>query len=148
MGFSTDTTTDTVPLKGWQRARLIFDCVPFVAFLIITAVLFTLFKESFKGNSAVILPLFIGLVLLVTGFQAVQRIRDLLSGTAQVQTDVLERSWRSGGSRGRATYYGRFETLGRIRMVAHAHFQSHNGMRYRVVYSPISRIIWTLDELP
>lgn len=41
--------------------------------------------------------LFAAFVILVLGSYAIQRLRDLISGMAVVQADVLERSWSSSG---------------------------------------------------
>ena len=92
-----------------------------------------------------LLVLFLALVILVIGYQAVQRLRDLLAGVALVQDDLLERSWRTRG-RGRH-FYGSFAQLGRMRLMPKAHFQTANGQRVRVVYSPVSKIVWSLEPL-
>jgi hypothetical protein len=138
-----------VPLANWQKARLLVDCIPFVFFALISIAAFTLFGYLFGvGTRAILMKAFIALVLLVLGFQALQRIRDLLSGQANVVVDVLERSWRSGGSANRSRmFFGKFQQLGRIRIMPKAHFGSYNGQRYRVTYSPISRIVWTLEPI-
>jgi hypothetical protein len=135
-----------VPLEGWQKTRLIVDCIPFIFFVVLTIVYMTFLQDQLKDDSLTIFVLFMGLLLLVMGFQAVQRLRDLLSGVALVKDDLLERSWRSSG-RGSATYHGKFEKMGRLRIIKKAHFQSQSGQRYRVVYSPVSRIVWTLEPL-
>jgi hypothetical protein len=144
----TDTSlADHVPLANWQKLRLLYDCVPFIGFAIIVLAVLTLFGSVIGvGISSILFRLFISFVLVVLGFQAVQRIRDLISGQANVVVDILERSWRSGGS-GRGIYFGKFQQLGRIRVIGKAHFGSHNGQRYRVTYSPISRIVWTLEPV-
>jgi hypothetical protein len=65
---------------------------------------------------------------------------DLLSGVVIVDEDVIERSWRSSGQ-GRS-FYGKFERLGRMRMMPKAHFKVRNGSRHRVYYSPVSKMDW------
>lgn len=47
--------------------------------------------------------------ILFTGYQAVQRLRDLLSGGALVREDLLNSSYAARGGNRRGTYYGRFE---------------------------------------
>jgi polyferredoxin len=141
-------TSDSVPLKTWQKARLIGGCVPFVGFLVLAVVFTTVFRDLFIKVPPVVLYLFIVLVLVVTGFQAVQRIRDLLLGMALVEDDVLERSWRGGGrGAGSAIFFGKFERLGKLCVMRKAHFESQNGERYRVIYSPVSRIVWALEPV-
>jgi hypothetical protein len=41
--------------------------------------------------------------------------------------------------------FGRFERLGTLRLTSKAYFQNSPGQRYRVVYSPISKIVWALE---
>jgi hypothetical protein len=42
--------------------------------------------------------------------------------------------------------YGRFQQLGRMRMSKNAHFrEAVTGAHHRVVYSPVSRIVWTVE---
>jgi hypothetical protein len=136
-----------VPLTHWQKLRLLYDCVPFVTFAVISVIVLAIIPTIVEtGPSTTLLTLFVGFVLIVLGFQAVQRLRDLISGQANVVVDVIERSWRSGGGT-RGMYFAKFDQLGRIRIIGKAHFQSHNGQRYRVTYSPISRIVWTLEPV-
>jgi hypothetical protein len=144
--------TDRVPLEGWQKIRLITECIPVVFFAVLGLIFISVLREPvIKGlhTSPIVLYLFLGLVLVVLGYQAVQRLRDLLSGVALVKEDTLERSWRtrSGGRGGSAHYYGKFMKLGKLRVMPKAHFQSYNGQHYRVIYSPVSRIVWTLEPL-
>lgn len=148
----TQQTTNHVPLTTRQKARLIADCLPFLAFIVIFFAVLTLFRGVVGvGITSIIFRLVIGLVLLVLGYQALQRLRDLISGRATVAVDVLERSWRASGGT-RASYYGRFRQLGRMRLIPKAHVESHVGQpdfnqRYRITYSPKSKIVWTLERL-
>jgi hypothetical protein len=140
--------SDRVPLAMWQKAWLLFGCVPFVFFLIMFAVYVPFLREVLDeqlGTASVVVYLFAGVVLLVLGFQAVQRLRDLFSGVAIVREDVLQRSWRTGG-RGRQ-FFGNFNNLGKMRLMPNAHFQSQRGVRSRVVYSPVSKIVWSIEPL-
>jgi hypothetical protein len=135
---------ETVPLKAWQKARLLYECVPLISFLIMAALLFVFAGNLVAPSQVLIFVAFIAIVTLVLGFQAVQRTRDLLLGEAIVQDDVLERSW---ASRKGKMYWGKFHSLGRLRLMPKAHFGSSNGGRYRVTYSPISGIVWSLEKL-
>jgi hypothetical protein len=145
MNTSVLDTATAVPLTAMQRLRLLGGCLPFVFFSVVTVLYLTVLRGLYGAPSALLL-LFLVVVLVIMGFQALQRLRDLLSGVAVVQEDVLERSRRSSG-RGRATFYGKFEQLGRLRMMPKAHFQARAGGRHRVTYSPFSRIVWKAEPL-
>jgi hypothetical protein len=133
-----------IPLTLTQKARLIFDCVPLLVVLLGFVFAVTILDDIVGAPPPTALLLFLGFVMLVLGWAAVQRMRDLASGVALVQEDVLQRSWRSRGQ-GPGHFYGRFARLGRLRMIPKCHFQSQNGRRYRVVYSPASKIVWALE---
>src|SRR5688572_27592973 len=82
-------TPNTIPLTAGQKARLILDCVPFLVFVVM--LLFSVaILPNLVGEIPVAFYLFMGLVILVVGFQAVQRFHDL-SGVAVVEEDVLIR---------------------------------------------------------
>lgn len=144
-----EVSSDRVPLTMLQKAWLFWGCVPFVVFLIMFAIYVPFVREVLDqqfGTSSIFVYLFSGVVLLVLGFQAVQRLRDLFSGVAIAREDVLQRSWRTGG-RGRQ-FFGNFNNLGKMRLMPNAHFQSQRGVRSRVVYSPVSKIVWSIEPLP
>jgi hypothetical protein len=61
-----------------------------------------------------------------------------------VREDTLTRSWRSRGASTKP-FHGKFEQLGRMRLSSKAYGQSQNGARYRVAYSPASKIVWFLE---
>ncbi|HEY0738809.1 MAG TPA: hypothetical protein VGD69_28075 [Herpetosiphonaceae bacterium] len=132
-----------VPLTFTQRARLIGGCVPLLGFTLMLIVYLAL--QDIFGPPPLAFLLFAAFVILVLGYYALQRLRDLISGTAVVQTDVLERSWSSSGPS--RSFYGKFTQLGRMQLVPRAHFQSTFGKRYRVHYSPASKIVWRLEPL-
>jgi xanthosine utilization system XapX-like protein len=134
--------TSTMPLLTWQKLRLVSECLPFISFMVMVLVVFVLFRDLI-GAPAPLFLLFVALVILVLGFQAIQRLRDLLSGHALVQMDSLERSY---ASRSGPYFWGNFKHLGRMRIVRKAYFQSPPGTTYRVIYSPVSRIVWTLER--
>ena len=94
---------------------------------------------------APLLSLVIVAALLVTGYQALKNLRDFISGVALIQEDLLNRSYQARGGQGPAHYYGSFERLGTFRIVSKAYYQNSPGQRYRVVYSPISKIVWALE---
>lgn len=133
-----------VPLTFTQRARLLFGCLPLVTFTLLTA-MYLIALQDVLGPAPLAFLLFAAVVILVLGYYAIQRLRDLRLGTAVVQTDVLERSWSSSGPS--RSFYGKFTQLGRMQLVPKAHFQSTFGKRYRVHYSPASKIVWLLEPL-
>ena len=133
-----------VPLTAAQRARLLARLLPLVMFALLVAAYLGLVARAILPAPQPLFLLFIGAVTLVTGYGAAQGLRDLASGVALVQEDLLHRSWRSrSGARGR--HYGRFEKLGTLRMTRRAHFGNSAGHRYRVIYSPASKIVWALE---
>ena len=137
----------SIPLTLGQRARLIVECVPLPFFGLALAFCLIFFDDIYGVRPPAALLLFLGFVILVVGWTAIQRIRDLALGVTLVQQDLLVRSWRSRGSAGPNRYAGKFEQLGRMRLSSKAYGQGQNGFRYRVYYSPASRIIWRLERL-
>ena len=137
---------DTVPLSFTQRARLAVECLP-VVFFSLALIFILVFLDDITGvPPSILFILFLCLVIFVVGWAAVNRIRDLVSGVALVREDLLERSWRSGGSAGPNPFNGKFEQLGRMRLSPKAYSQGQNGFRYRVCYSPASKIVWSLEK--
>lgn len=86
--------------------------------------------------------LFLGLVVAVMAWIALQRLRDLTAGAALVEEDRLERLVRSRSASGPQAFHGRFERFSRMRLSRAAYKTGQNGARYRVFYSPASRIVW------
>jgi hypothetical protein len=80
--------------------------------------------------------------LLFTGYDALRCLRDLASGVALVQEDLLKRLSRGPRRKGRR---GSFQHLGEMWLTSRVFFQSSPGRRYRVVYSPASRTVWALE---
>jgi hypothetical protein len=134
----------SVPLTALQKARLVVDCLPLCFFALAFIFGVTFFDDIYGVPPSVILLLFLGAVILVTGYQALQRMRDLFSGVALVQDDLLQRLWRPRRGTG---HYGRFAQLGTLRLRQKASSQGQPGQRHRVVYSPASKIAWSLERL-
>jgi hypothetical protein len=141
------TLSSAVPLTFTQKARLLVECLPVLFFTAAFVFCVTLIDDITGAPPPLALLLFLGFVIFVVGWAAINRMRDLASGVALVQEDLLERSWRSGGSPGPKPFRGKFEQLGRMRLSSKAYGQGQNGMRYRVSYSPASRIVWSLEKL-
>lgn len=138
---------DKVPLSFTQRARLAVECLPVVFFTAALIFCATLLDDLTGAPPPLALLVFLGLVIVVTGWAALNRVRDLAAGVALVQEDLLTRSWRSGGA-GAKPFRGQFEQLGRMRLTSKAYGQGQNGVRYRVCYSPASKIVWRLEKVP
>ena len=134
-----------MPLTFGQRARLIVDCLPLLFFVLAFAFVATLLDDIVGAPPPPLLLPLLGVVILVTGYQAFQRVRDLISGAALVRDDTLERSWRSRQRGSRC--YGNFTQLGRLQMSPRSFVQAQNGQRHRVVYSPASKIAWSVEPL-
>jgi hypothetical protein len=136
---------DKVPLSFTQRARLAIECLPVVFFTAALIFCATLLDDLTGTPPPLALLVFLGLVIVVTGWTALNRVRDLAAGVALVQEDLLTRSWRSGGA-GAKPFRGQFEQLGRMRLSSKAYGQGQNSVRYRVCYSPASKIVWSLEK--
>ncbi len=135
----------TIPLTASQKMQLLAGCLPVVSFTLMCVAYRALVSKAIVPPPGLLLYLVMGATILVTGYQAVQKLRDLISGVVLVQEDLLNRSYRTRGAPGRGRPFGRFERLGTLRMTSKAYFQNSPGQRYRVVYSPISKIVWALE---
>jgi hypothetical protein len=135
-----------VPLNFSQKARLMVECLPVVFWTAALIFCATLLDDFIGAPAPPALLIFLGLVIVVTGWAALNRVRDLTVGVALVQEDLLTRSWRSRGA-GTKPFHGQFERLGRMRLTSEAYGQSQNGVRYRVCYSPASKIVWRLETI-
>lgn len=134
-----------LPLTLGQRARLLAGCLPAAVLAALVAGYWILVSREVVPGPVWWFWLLMGVAILVTGWEALQRLRDAASGMALVQEDLLNRSWAGRSAQGRSSYYGKFERLGTLRLVPKAHFQNSPGQRYRVVYSPASKIVWALE---
>jgi hypothetical protein len=128
-----------------QKARLLVDCLPLPFFVLALVFVVTILDDITGAPPPQFLILFLGLVILLVGWTALQRVRDLVAGVALVQDDLLQR-YLAGRGRGRVRF-GEFEQLGRLRLTAKAFHQAQPQRRYRVLYSPASRIVWALEPL-
>lgn len=135
----------SAPLSPGQRMALLAPCVPVVGFGLMVALYLAVAFAGLVPAPPPLLYLFVAVVLLITGYTAVQSLRDLAAGVALVQEDLLSSSYASRGGAGPGRYYGRFERLGTLRLAGRLHFQRSSGQRYRVTYSPASKVAWALD---
>jgi hypothetical protein len=136
-----------IPLTFGQKARLIVECLP-APFMLLALIFTVTVLDDITGRPPpILLPLFLALVFLVVGWAAINRLRDLVAGIATVQDDLLERTWRSRGSSRPNPFHGRFAQLGTMRLSQKAWTQGMSGARYRVAYSPSSKIVWSLERI-
>lgn len=138
---------DSAPLTTTQRLRLIAEILPFFVWIGIALFAVTIMDDIINAPVPPLLYGLIVVVLAVVGFTAVQRFRDLIRGSAVVQDDFLKEMRRSRHGR-RRTPYGYFEQLGKMRVILPTFYQTAPGARYRVTYSPVSKIVWKLERLP
>ena len=157
------------PLTAVERRRLLLDCIPFLVLLAAALVLAAVWSdrtEALAGRrTLLVLAVVLGVFLLVTGWTALNRVRDVLAGAAVVEHDHLKQLWcPRRGALGRDCF-GAFEHLGRLRMsptefgragLAFDLAQLHHpdgvsGGRvpvvFRVTYSPASRIAWSVTQV-
>lgn len=161
------------PLTFWQKGRLLFECLPFVFMLAATIFTLTVWQaltQRLTGERyPPLLAPFLGLVTLYTAWIAFQRLRDVVAGSAVIAEDRVLRFWRARG-RGTGRCYGKFEQLGTLRMwprdfvraatefdlsrladldrsVLPGTSRSSDRARYRVTYSPASKIAWSVEQI-
>jgi hypothetical protein len=138
---------DTVPLTFTQRVMLLVECLPVIFFTLALVFVLTRFGELTGAPPSLFLILFLCVLILIMGWIAINRIRDLVSGVMLVQEDVLEISWRSGRTARSRPFNGKFTQLGKMRLTSKAYGQGQNGFRYRVCYSPVSKLVWSLEQV-
>jgi hypothetical protein len=134
-----------VPLTSRQKNHLYLEFAPSaIVVLGIVTYLVLLATETLAAPESWFFWIWLAGLSLLSGHGALRPLRDLRSGTALTREDLLGSIFLSSGKGGRR-YYGRFEQLGSLRLGPKVDTRSPDGRRYRIVYSPASRIIWTLD---
>lgn len=133
-----------VALTMEQRARLLKDCLPAAFFIVALIVVPWVLEASTGTNPSKALYAFLIVVIAVCLYSAQQRARDLASGVAIVEEDVLI---RTGRSRRGSHRWSQLERLGRMRCTPAAYAQGRPGVRHIVTYSPASRIVWSLEPV-
>ena len=141
--MSTTVVEDAIPLTASQKLWLVSRFIPVIAFVLALIFVLTVLPNMLGQPVPALLPIFLVVVLLILVYEASKSVRDLLSGVALVEEDELVRSWHSR-NRG-SIRYGQFAILGRMRMSRQAFNQGQDGQRYRVAYSPATRMVWSLD---
>jgi hypothetical protein len=140
-------TAQETPLTLSQQVQLLLGCLPVVFFTLVLAFVLTGYERLTGSPPALFVILFLCALILLLGWIAVERVRDLLSGVALIQQDVLELAWRGGRTSRSRDYYGNFTQLGKMKLIPSAYHQGINGSRYRICYSPVSKIVWSLEKI-
>lgn len=136
-----------VPLTVNQQLRLLSGCLPVVFFSLALFFVLTRYEGLTGSPPPLFLILFLCALILILGWIAVNRVRDLVSGVALVQEDVLELAWRAGRTSRSRDFYGQFTQLGKLQLIPRVYHQAQHGVRYRVLYSPVSQIVWSLESI-
>ncbi len=123
-------TGQEVPLTFTQQIRLLSGCLPVVFFSLALVFALTRFEGLTGSPPSLFLMLFLCTLILLLGWIAVNCLRDLLSGVALIQEDVLELAWRAGRTARSKDFYGKFTQLGKMRLVSSAYRQGIRGFRY------------------
>src|SRR5262245_53587967 len=90
--------SSAVPLTFAQKARLLFECLPLLFFALAFVFCATVLDDITGAPPPRALLPFLGFVVLVVGWAAINRLRDLASGVVLVEEDQLERAFRSRGA--------------------------------------------------
>lgn len=135
----------SIPLTSRQRNRLRLELAPYaIVVLGIATYLVLLATETLAAPQDWFFWIWLAGLSLLSGHEALLSLRDLSSGTALTREDLLESIYQSSW-KGGLGYYGRFKQLGSLCLDSKVGAKSPSGRRYRVVYSPASKIVWTLD---
>lgn len=140
-------TGTSVRLTPWQMLWLFAGTWP-ALFFTGALVLYLAVLRDLVGGRTLPLTAFMLVVIAAMGYRAVLRVRDLLSGRALVIDELLVRTWRTGiRGPGPTRCFGQFEHLGRLRLMTKVFHRTLPGHRYRIVYSPASRVVWSAEPL-
>lgn len=135
---------DPVPLTSAQRKGLRGEFVHFGLLALAIAVLWTLMKLEILSPPDWMFWTWFVCIVLYCGYQALQLRHDLRSGIALTREDLLE-SVHPPSGKGGQHYHGQFAQLGSLRLGRGVDVKSPAGRRYRLVFSPASKIVWTLE---
>jgi hypothetical protein len=139
-------STESIPLTFGQKARLLIQCVPLAFFASVCAIYLVALQQYYGPPPLPFVP-FMFVVLVAVGYGVRGCLHDVLAGVAFVRDDVvLERSWTRYGQHW--AHHGMFEGLGRMRMAPKAFRAGVVGQHHRIVYSPRSRIVWSVEPHP
>ena len=129
------------------------DCYPFVLLALLSVALLIVFMgraHAVPAANGYVVLFFSGdvVALLLSGYKAVRRIRDLVSGVALVREDILENvlAFRLPWGR-RSDDAGESGQIGGLHLTSGAAVQARGRGRHRITYSPASKLVWSLEPL-
>jgi hypothetical protein len=135
----------SVPLTSRQKNHLRLEFAPrAIVVLGIVTYLVLLATETLATPESWLFWIWLAGLGLLSGHGALRPLRDLRSGIALTREDLLESIFLSSG-KGGGRYYGRFEQFGSLRLGPQVDARSPDGRLYRIVYSPASKIVWSLE---
>ena len=130
---------DKVPLTIGQKARLI-------GRILLLGFAPLVFIRSFIASAAfppLILLLLVAGMIYVWAIDGLRCIRDLWLGVALVEADLLV----GKAKKYRSLPAGEFARLGHFTLTPQAYAQGRPSWTHRVVYSPATRTVWSLEPL-
>ncbi len=134
--MSLNSSHGKVPLTSKQKLQLLFGCLPLILYCVAAPIYG--YYSSLDMREPINL-IWTGLSLLFFGFLARNRLRDLFLGAALVREAKLKELFYSGGN-----YCANFAQIGTL-IFNDKNVQATKGRRYRIFYSPASRLIWKLE---
>ncbi len=132
-----------VPLTGGQKAKLLFGAV--IPLVFITVGILYVRRAPMSGELSFVW-IFIGVLSLIFGWQAITKLIDFFSGVAQVQVDRLTKAEIVKNKNNR-TYYGHFERIGRLNIGRQQYDNALQGAIYQLTYSPRSKSLWAMQQI-
>jgi hypothetical protein len=138
------TNQSTVALTVGQKLHLLGRVVPLVGFALMVIAYLVTINLGFFPPPSILFYAFIAVVFLFLGYQALQAIRDVLSGVAVVEEDILVRMRSSSASGNHLA--GTFERLGTLRVPRKVGTSLTEHITYQVTYSPGSKVVWALEK--
>jgi hypothetical protein len=126
----------TVPLTTKQKLQLLAGCLPLILYCVAASIY--VYAASLDMREPLNLA-WAGGGLLIFGFLSRNWLRDLLFGAALVREAKLMELFYAGGNS-----CANFAQIGPL-IFNDKNVQAAKGRRYRIFYSPASRLIWRLE---
>jgi xanthosine utilization system XapX-like protein len=133
----------TVALSKAQRFALIESCIPLALVAVVVGGYVVMALSGVVPHPPLLVYGLLAVIIALVGYQAAQVLRDLASGIAVVEEDVLVGAWRASGPS--SDLYGRFTRLGTLSLKHKAASLPPVQERYVVTYSPASKTVWELQ---
>ncbi|KPL81932.1 hypothetical protein [Herpetosiphon geysericola] len=133
----------SVPLTGGQKAKLLFGAI--IPLIVITIGILYVSRAPMTGELSFVW-IFIGVLSLIFGWQAITKLIDFFSGVALVQVDRLTKTQIVKNKNSR-NYYGHFERIGRLNIGRQNYDTALQGAIYQVTYSARSKSLWAMQQV-